>query len=173
MTNSPNQTEILPAGEAHLPALSELAGDIWRACYPGIISREQIEFMLEKMYSPGTLQAEIRSQEIRYYRLLADGRFAGFASIGPTSASEVMKLHKLYLLPELHGRGLGSRLLQFCEAEMRRLGALTATLNVNKHNSKAVTAYERNGFHIVRSVVQDIGGGFVMDDYVMTKDLLP
>jgi RimJ/RimL family protein N-acetyltransferase len=44
-------------------------------------------------------------------------------------------------------------------------------LSVNKRNTKAITAYKRNGFAIVESVVTDIGGGFVMDDYVMDKEL--
>jgi RimJ/RimL family protein N-acetyltransferase len=44
-------------------------------------------------------------------------------------------------------------------------------LSVNKRNTKAITAYKRNGFAIVESVVTDIGGGFVMDDYVMAKEL--
>ena len=44
-------------------------------------------------------------------------------------------------------------------------------LSVNKHNTRAIAAYRRNGFVIAESVVTDIGGGFVMDDYVMAKNL--
>ena len=163
--------EILPVAGEHLPALADLAGVIWRAYYPGITSSEQIEYMLARMYSLETLRAEIVSQGIRFYRLLADGRFAGFASIGPTETAGVMKLHKLYLLPELHGRGLGSRLLGLCEAEARRLGARRLILTVNKLNAKAIACYQRNGFAIAESVTMDIGGGFVMDDFIMEKNL--
>ena len=84
-----------------------------------------------------------------------------------------MKLHKLYLLPELHGRGHGSRLLQHCEAEARRLGARRLLLAVNKRNPKAVAAYQRNGFTVAEAVVTDFGSGFVMDDFIMAKDLKP
>ncbi len=165
--------EIFPAGEEHLPALAELAGVIWRRHYPGIISHAQIDYMLRKMYSLETLREEIRSQGIHFYRLLADGRFGGFASIGPADAAGVMKLHKCYLLPELHGRGFGSRLLQHCEAEARRLGARRLILAVNKRNTKAVAAYQRNGFVVAESVVTDFGEGFVMDDFIMAKDFAP
>lgn len=164
---------IVPATEADLPALAELAGVIWRACYPGIISREQIDFMLARMYSLETLRDEILSRDIRFYRLLADGRFGGFASIGPTATPGVMKLHKLYLLPELHGCGQGSLLLEHCATEARRLGAHRLILAVNKRNARAIAAYERNGFAIEKSIVSDIGGGFVMDDYIMGKELEP
>jgi GNAT superfamily N-acetyltransferase len=163
--------KIFPVGEGHLPALAELAGVIWRRHYPGIISHEQIDYMLGKMYSLETLRGEIRSRGIHFFRLLVEEKMSGFASIGPLDTPEVWKLHKLYLLPEMHGCGLGSRLLQHCEAEARRLGARQLRLAVNKQNVKAVAAYRRNGFAVVESVVTDFGGGFVMDDFVMAKNL--
>ena len=164
-------TNIVPASAEHLPAISKLAGVIWRACYPGIITTEQIDYMLARMYSPGVLRDEIRSQGIRYHRLLMDERLIGFASYGPTVEPGVMKLHKLYLLPELHGRGLGSRLLQQVEREVRAAGGRRLILSVNKRNAKAIAVYRRNGFVVADSVVTDIGNGFVMDDHVMAKDL--
>ena len=167
----PASATIVPATAANLPALAELAGVIWRACYPGIISSAQIEFMLARMYAPETLLEEMLSREIRFYRLLAAERFTGFASIGPTDAADVMKLHKLYLLPELHGRGLGSLLLEHCQTEARRLGARRLILAVNKRNTRALAAYQRNGFAVIESVVTEIGGGFVMDDFIMVKNL--
>ena len=169
-----NETaRIVPAVEADLSALAELAGVIWRACYPGIISQEQIEFMLARMYDRETLRDEMLSQGIRFHRLLWDDRFAGFGSIGPTASAGVMKLHKLYLLPELHGCGLGSLLLKHCETEARRLGARRLILAVNKRNTRAIAAYQRNGFAIAEAVVNDLGGGFVMDDFILGKDLIP
>jgi diamine N-acetyltransferase len=167
----PNRIEIVRAIEADLPAISKLAGGIWRACYPGIITNEQIDYMLGRMYLPDVLRDEIRSKGIRYDRLLGDDRLVGFASYGPTVEPGVMKLHKLYLLPELHGRGLGSRLLQQVEREVRAAGGRRMILSVNKRNARAIAAYQRNGFVIADSVVTDIGNGFVMDDYIMAKDL--
>ncbi len=169
MTGQP--TRIVPATEAHLPAIAELAGVIWRACYPGIISPGQIDYMLARMYATDTMRAEIQSQGIRYDRLLAGGEFAGFAAYGPTEEAVVFKLHKLYLHPDWQGRGLGSQLLQHCEQEARQRGARRLILSVNKHNAKAIAAYQRNGFVIAGPAVTDIGGGFVMDDFVMAKEL--
>jgi len=160
------------AGEADLSVIADLAGVIWRACYPGIITTAQIDYMLAQMYAPQTMREEIRSQGIHYELLIAGGKPAGFASWGPAGPG-VMKLHKLYLLPELHGRGLGSHLLQHVEQEVRRAGAQRLILSVNKRNARAIAAYQRNGFTAGESVVTDIGGGFVMDDYVMVKNLAP
>jgi len=166
-----NMPRIVPATEEHLPAIAGLAAVTWRACYPGIITMEQIDYMLVRMYAPEVLRDEIQSQGIHYDCLFMDGKMAGFASYGPTSKPGEMKLHKLYLLPELHGRGLGSRLLQHVEREVRHPGARRLILSVNKRNAKAIAAYQRNGFVIADSVVTDIGHGFVMDDFIMAKKL--
>ena len=168
-----NHAEILPAAEEHLPALAELAGVIWRQHYPGIISLAQIDYMLARMYSIETLREESQAKGIRFVRLLVDGSLVGFASYGPAPEPGVMKLHKCYLLPELHGRGFGSMLLQHCERAVRQLGARRLILAVNKRNTKAVVAYQRNGFTVTESVITDFGSGFVMDDFIMAKDLTP
>jgi diamine N-acetyltransferase len=177
-------SQISQATEVDLPVIAELAGVVWRVCYPGIITHAQIDYMLARMYALDTMREEIRSQGIRYDLLLVDGKPAGFSSYGPTEvgtlrrggrtaqrAVSTFKLHKLYLLPELHGRGLGSRLLQHCEREVCTIGGHRLTLSVNKRNTKAIATYRRNGFIIAESVVTDIGGGFVMDDYIMAKEL--
>lgn len=162
--------EIAPAAAEHLPAISALAGVIWRAYYPNITSAEQIEYMLGWMYSLETMASELHNG-IRYERLLLDGELAGFASLGPFEEPGTVKLHKLYLVPKYHGQGFGTLLLKHCENEARELGARAMTLNVNKRNALAIAVYRRNGFNIAQSVVNDIGNGFVMDDYVMTKRL--
>ena len=145
--------------------------------------------MLARMYALETLREELCSQEIRYELLLVDGKPTGFASYGPTEAGtprcpesfrgkeqdtvSTFKLHKLYVVPEWHGHGLGSLLLQRVEGEVRAAGAHCLILSVNKRNAQAIAAYKRNGFAIAESVVTDIGGGFVMDDYVMAKLVAP
>jgi ribosomal protein S18 acetylase RimI-like enzyme len=165
--------QILPATEADLPAIARLAKVIWRAHYPGIISPEQIDFMLGKMYSLDVLREEILLRAIHYVKLFIGEEIVGFASYGPTGQPTTFKLHKLYLRVEWHGRGLGSLLLRHCEREISKLGSRRLLLAVNKTNSKAIAAYKRNGFTVIESKVVDIGRGFVMDDYVMAKSLNP
>lgn len=163
--------EIVTATEADLLDIAELAGVVWRAHYPGIIAPAQIDYMLARMYSLATLRAEVTSGGIRYDRLLADGKLIGFAACGPTETRDVMKLHKLYLHPAWQGRGLGSRLLAHCERGAGKAGATRLILAVNKRNAKAMAAYRRNGFTLRESVTTDIGGGFVMDDFILEKNL--
>lgn len=162
---------IRRASEPDLPAVRELADVIWRECYPAFLPPGQIDYMLARMYELETMRDEVRSQGICYELVETAGELVGFAAHGPTPEPGVYQLHKLYLHPRFHGRGFGSRLLRHCEGEVRKLGAVRLILRVNRNNRKAIDAYRRNGYNIVEPAVTDIGGGFVMDDFVMAKAL--
>ncbi len=44
-------------------------------------------------------------------------------------------------------------------------------LQVNKRNANAINSYQKYGFVVREVTVDDIGHGYVMDDYVMEKKL--
>lgn len=154
----------------HLAEISALAAVIWRAHYPGIISHAQIDYMLARGYAVDTMRRELEGG-IDWFCALADEELRGFASVGPTGTAAEFKLHKLYVHPDCQRLGLGTALLKECESTARTRGATTLRLNVNKRNDQAIAAYQRRGFTIREAIVADIGGGFVMDDYVMTRTL--
>ena len=165
------QVAIEPARAEHLAEISALAAVIWRAHYPGIITPDQIDYMLKRMYDVEVLRGELESG-VTWFRALADDTMRGFASVGPTESAIGFKLHKLYVHPGWQRHGLGSALLKECEATARACGVTALMLNVNKRNERAIAAYLKSGFTIRESIVADIGGGFVMDDYVMVKSLV-
>jgi ribosomal protein S18 acetylase RimI-like enzyme len=68
--------------------------------------------------------------------------------------------------------GLGSRLLEHVSGRARVAGCTTLILAVNKRNEGAIATYRRNGFAVREAVRVEIGGGFVMDDFIMAKSLL-
>jgi len=161
---------ILPLLPDHLDELIAVARSAWHAHYPGIISIEQIDYMLKKSYTRQIILDEIALHGLTW-RFISDGsKMIGFFSIGPYG-TDTIKLHKLYLLPEYHGKGIGTMSLSKVEQIARSAKVHTLVLNVNKHNSKAIRSYERSGWRISEEVTNDIGNGFVMDDYVMTKQI--
>jgi diamine N-acetyltransferase len=154
------------AEEADIAILRELARRIWREYYPRIITCAQIEYMLERMYSTEAIRAELARGVI--WKLASNnGAAAGFLAFELNAIKREIKLHKLYLLPALHGQGLGRAMLEEVKADAAQLGAEQIHLQVNKGNARAIHAYQRAGFQIAQSIVADIGGGFVMDDYIM------
>lgn len=170
MKNAPPSFRIERATANYLAEISQLAGVIWSACYPGIISNEQIEYMLGWMYAVDEMQKQLEHGTI-YERLLIDGHLKGFAAHSPTTDPRERKLDKLYVHPDCQRHGHGSRLLEHVIESARVLGCESLMLTVNKQNARAIAAYRKNGFAIREEIVTDIGGGFVMDDYVMAKVL--
>ncbi len=158
------------ATQNDVPLIQRLARQIWRAHYPSIISVEQIEYMLPRMYGAEVIAEELRDPNLRYELLFLENEPIGYASYRFELPS--VFLSKLYLNPELHGKGIGHATLAHIEEVARAQGATSIYLFVNKRNEKAIRAYLRSGFSIEQEVVKDIGGGFVMDDYKMRKHFL-
>jgi diamine N-acetyltransferase len=154
------------ATDADIPMLRSLADTIWHACYPGIITHEQIDYMLGRMYAAEVIRRELAAG-VRWQLTHLDGEPIGFLSCPHDATQQLLKLNKLYLLPAHHGRGLGRAMLEHVKTLAAELHATRIWLTVNKANARAIRAYERAGFRTIDAVVTDIGGGFVMDDFVM------
>jgi ribosomal protein S18 acetylase RimI-like enzyme len=167
-----NEIVIEPATEdGHLSEIQRLAHSIWREHYPGIISSEQIEYMLQEGYSLETLQREFAQGVIRYDRALVDGAVVGFSAYGPHSDAHALVLHKLYVEASQRGTGCARKLVEAASNYAQANSLDRVILRVNKRNRGALAAYERMGFSNQGSIVSDIGGGFSMDDYLMELDL--
>ena len=164
--------KFIKINKEDISGLQADARAIWLERYTDIISQEQIEYMLNWMYSKDIIEREIEHENINYYFIFHDGIKLGFCSMGPyPDVAGRAKLHKLYLYPKFHGKGFGSTsLLKVCSLAQKQ-GYDSICLNVNKNNLSAIKAYERNGFTKEKSVVNDIGNAYVMDDYVMLKEL--
>jgi ribosomal protein S18 acetylase RimI-like enzyme len=154
-----------------IEALCGLARDIWLHHYPPIIGIEQTEYMLRQRYDPSVIRAELASGTIRWDVLREDGALRAFAASFQADFSDALKLDKLYVDPASQRRGFGERLVERACEHARALGCRRLILAVNKRNVAAIAAYRKYGFQIVEAVVKDIGGGFVMDDYIMSKSV--
>ena len=154
-----------------LSAVRAIAEVIWPVTFAPILSQEQIEYMMNMMYAPEVMERELASG-YHFEILQVNGKDAGYISYSPYEGHpDTAKLHKVYLLGEYHGRGLGQVMLDHAQEQCRKLGFAYVVLNVNKHNERAIKAYKRNGFEIAESVKNPIGNGFFMDDFVMKKKL--
>ena len=156
------------ARAARAKAIAEKA---WPPTYSGIIPAAQIPYMIERMYSPSAIR-EAAAAGTPYYLLQADGTDAGVCSIDLRPAADgSSELHKIYLLPDWWGRGVGAWLLAELCRRAKEAGATRVWLRVNKRNARAQKAYRAAGFSNVRALCTDIGGGFVMDDFVFERIL--
>jgi diamine N-acetyltransferase len=169
--SKPDRIDIIGATDADLDAVAALARVIWHRHYPGMITPEQIDYMLARSYAHATLKRFITESGAGLDLARADGRLVGFCAYHPAEDADELKLDKLYVLQDFHGRGVGRRLIEGAAAAAQAQHRATLILNVNKNNAQAISVYLRNGFVMRESVVIDIGGGFVMDDFIMAKRL--
>ncbi len=156
--------------EDDIESIREIAYKTWPEAYAAVISAEQISYMLEKMYNKGELLSQFQQG---YFFLMAeeDKKDLGFAVFSKTDLkNQTYKLHKLYVLPETHGKGIGKLLINEVVNLVRRAGGKVLELNVNRGN-RATEFYKKAGFSVKEAVDLDIGNGFLMNDYVMEKVL--
>lgn len=162
---APSTIEILPLAAPELDAVCRLARRIWQDTYPGIISQRQIDAMLADRYSPQAILAQLDDPRHTWLIALGGGNLSGFAHAYLEDGA--CKLDKLYVDPSRQRHGIGRALFDAIRGFSRQHQAQRIRLQVNRHNSKAISAYRKYGFEIVEARVFDIGDGFVMDDYVM------
>ncbi len=81
------------------------------------------------------------------------------------------QLDKLYVEASWQRHGIGGMLIADLARRARNHGVTRLVLRVNRQNQTAIDAYLKHGFTVATVVVEDIGGGFVMDDYVMVKEI--
>ncbi|HEY1870169.1 MAG TPA: GNAT family N-acetyltransferase [Chitinophagaceae bacterium] len=159
---------IRKASVEDIALIRELCLKVWPQTYAPILSQDQIDYMLGKMYSIGSLQKQMQngSQFIFVYE---DEEAVGFAAYFEKSPS-VFKLDKIYVLPSQQGKGTGRFVIDHLIDEIKQNGATTLQLQVNRYNN-AKSFYEKLGFTVIEEKDFDIGNGFFMNDYVMEKKL--
>lgn len=145
--------------------LAALAREIWREYWPFLLSEEQISYMVEKFQSEKALARQMTEENYRYYFIDADGEHAGY--FGIAGKRDHLFLSKLYIKDGFRHQGLGACAFEKIKQLAAGAGYDKIRLTVNKNNKNAIEAYFKYGFKIIARDVTDIGGGFVMDDYIM------
>ena len=163
-----NNIEIVEVFSQELIGKVEaLAKGIWREHYTSIIGKEQVDYMFDKFQSRTAITQQIKDGFLYFFIKEQDGGYIGY--IGVVPKGNEMFLSKIYITSEKRGKGYGRQAMCFVEHLAKKKGCSKIDLTVNKNNSNAIKVYEKCGFTNVGPLAQDIGEGFVMDDYKMEK----
>jgi ribosomal protein S18 acetylase RimI-like enzyme len=159
--------EAVLANSSHLSIIKNLAYAIWPSAYGEILSPEQLTYMLSMFYSETALKQQMEEKKHVFYLAKNDaGIYVGFVSYEINCEPHKTKIHKIYVLPETQGTGVGKFLFNLVLEKAEEHSQKAIFLNVNKYNN-AKQFYEKNGFVITKEEVIDIGNDYIMDDYVM------
>jgi diamine N-acetyltransferase len=148
----------------------EIAKITWPIAFGEILSQEQLAYMMEMMYSEKVLKKQLLEGH-QFYIYIENQKAKGFMGIELNYKNKkLLKIHKLYILTTEQGKGIGEKFIQFAENICFESQIQKLTLNVNRFN-KAVRFYEKLGFSNVKSEDIEIGNGYLMEDFVMEKEI--
>jgi GNAT superfamily N-acetyltransferase len=157
------EVKLKEASINDIPVIAALAKLIWNQHYPEVIGQEQVNYMLEMMYSADALKEQIEQKKHRFFLIENDGKEVGFVSVNEVEKGEWF-LNKFYIDQTLSAKGIGTSTFHKI---LKLISPKKITLTVNRGNYKTVNFYFKLGFKIEKTAVFDIGNGYVMDDFVM------
>ena len=164
--------EINQLGTEDVFIVNHLANEIWPHAYGGILSKDQLDYMLDWLYDINTLREKVQIGYL-YYLIKENGVAKGYMALEPNYPDAgFLRIHNIYVLPDQQKKGLGRAMMNHAidiafDLDLKRLH-----LNVNRFN-KARDFYERLGFNVIGEEDIDIGKGYLMEDYIMELDLFP
>jgi diamine N-acetyltransferase len=159
-------TLLTVASADDIPVIRRLANEIWLAHYPDIIGMEQVNYMLERMYSESKLLEQIQSVDITFYLVTSDLEPIGFIGVKALGEGNYF-IDKFYLSSQKQRKGLGSEAFQLLCGALGRVVSLQ--LQVNRQNFKSINFYFKLGFVIDHCFDVSIGDGYEMNDFLMKK----
>jgi len=163
--------KISIANSSDFKTIREITYTTWPGTYGAILSKEQLEYMLEKFYSDATLSDNLIHNNHHFLLAKENENCLGFASYEPNYLGEkIVRLHKIYLLPESQGKGAGKLLISEIEKIGRQLNQNSISLNVNRFN-KAFDFYTKLGFECIGEEDVELDYGYLMEDFKMLKKL--
>lgn len=162
---------IRKATTEDIKLINELAWIAFPATYREILSKEQIDYMMDWMYSPENLMKQMTEEGHVYYIAYSDDKATGYVSI-QKEGDNLFHLQKIYVLPEYQKEHIGKQLFFKAMEAVREIncGPCTMELNVNRNNP-ALGFYEHMGMRKVNEGDFHIGNGYYMNDYIMSIDI--
>lgn len=159
---------IVKATTEDLKTVSAIAHKTWPLTYGEILSRAQLEYMLDVFYSEISLKKNIDSGH-EFILAVEDKKVLGFASFEHNYQNKkATKIHKIYILPETQGKGIGKLLVDSITEFAKQNHSTSLLLNVNRFN-KALNFYQKLGFEIIQEIDIELDYGYLMEDYVLEK----
>lgn len=155
---------------AEIEEVARLADEIWSEHYTPIIGKEQVDYMIGKYQSAKAINQQIK-EGMDYTLFSSDTIYCGYCAVNYDYEPGIGFLSKIYVHKNFRRKGIGKKAVNCIIEEGRNLNLKSIRLTVNKYNEKSIRAYEKIGFKNIKSIVTDIGHGFVMDDYLMELTL--
>jgi len=140
-------------------AIADLGARSFTHKFAYLYCPEDLASYLAQAHTEAKVATEIADPLMRTMLAVEDGRQLGFCKLvmvcgWPEHArgAKAIELKQLYLDPDLTGRGLGKRFMDWALAEAASFGADEVQLSVYSGNDGAQRFYDRHGFGKVADI---------------------
>ena len=159
------------ADVADCTLINKLAREVFPATYHDIISVDQIEFMMDWMYSPENIRKQMEEEGHIYFIAYEECEASGYMSI-QQQGEDLFHLQKIYVLPYFQKAHCGSFLFREAIKYIKSIHPTPCLLELNvNRNNKALDFYQHMGMKKLREGDFEIGNGFYMNDYIMGMEI--
>jgi GNAT superfamily N-acetyltransferase len=134
--------------------------------YAQFMPPECADYLVEASHTVEAFEAQA-GEGYRHYMVEVDNRLIGYFALH--EEDHTMVLTQFYLLKEVRGKGLGQRVMDFIHREAADLRVKKIELLVLRKNEGAVGLYKKNGYYVAAEVLTPMGGGYMLEDYIMQK----
>lgn len=154
----------LASNDGDFAVINRLGSEIMHRTFDSISKEGQTDYMVNLFLSDYAIKRNIEHDGYVYKIIQLNGEDAGFYAYCPAqnynpAYTSGTFLSKIYLSDFARNKKIASRVFLSLPKPV--------VLTVKKDNADAISIYKHVGFKIIEGVVNDIGGGYVMDDYVM------
>ena len=153
----------------HVTKVVDMADTIWRECYKGILSDEQIEYMVDKYQSDNVVTKKMINEGYEYYLLNNGVNVIGFVSF--LKDGNKLLLTNLYILEVYREKGYCKLVIDKVIKKCQDTDIDRVRITLNKMNEQGIKFWSNLGFTKIEENVQDIGNGFVIDNYLLEKQI--
>ena len=148
-----NLIQIKQADPEDAEIISSIGRKSFRSAFEYLFNdKNELREYLDYTYDTRKISHSICKHNNVFFLAFSDGNPAGFAKVKKHSlnyqveSGAQMELQKIYILPEFHGNGLGSALMNSVFILAQELKPDIIWLDTHISNFKAIAFYEKRGF---------------------------
>lgn len=158
--------EVRRAEPCDLDAARHVIVETWLKTYVPIHGHLKVQDIIERWHNPSNISAQIGSPDQLFGVGVLAGRICGH--VLAFMDGEALKIARLYVLGDVHGRGVGSALFKFALDSYPK--AQSMVLEVDQQNQNAIKFYESKGMEVTGQT-ECCGNDSDISALVMTRNL--
>jgi ribosomal protein S18 acetylase RimI-like enzyme len=164
------QVRLATTDSVDADELAAVAARTFPLACPPSLARENIASFIDANLSAARFTEYLADPQCAVLTAQRDGRIVGYAMLIRGVDDDSAELSKMYLLPDFHGTGVATTLMDHTLAIAAEWGVRCVWLGVNQKNQRAQRFYTKNGFEISGTRTFQVGAGRE-HDFVMIREV--